>query len=133
MRTWIFLTLVLTLSNSKAQSETPARFVVDDAGGRVEFATATVGGVEVFTEEELSAVSKLHHFKKIDTTIVVYSPTAFEKYLAESGIKFEGMSDFRKCVKDKDYLDDKLADMKPSNIRRNKTKIEQIKAKNSQR
>lgn len=62
-----------------------------------------------------------------------YTPTSFELNLATSGIKFENFTDFAKCRDEKDYLEDKIDDLKISYQKKIKFSLSYLKSENAKR
>jgi len=72
----------------------------------------------------------------VDTVIVFregYVPTQFELNLSTSGIKFMNFTDFQKCRDEKDYLEEKIENLKPTETRKLKRSLDYLKAENAKR
>lgn len=125
MKTWIFIFLLSGLTFNKALAVTPSRLL----DGKPEFAICTIGGEWVFSQARHDAILE----EKPSAVVVELTPTTFELQVAHSGLKFKNYSDFVECVESKDHLDNKILDMKPSEAKREKTKIDALKAENNKR
>jgi hypothetical protein len=66
-------------------------------------------------------------------TQAVEEPTQFEILVATCGLKFANRSDYIRCLDDKDYLSDKLDDLKPSEMKGNLVGFSTLKKENNKR
>lgn len=64
---------------------------------------------------------------------VGYNPTQFEVNLATSGIKFDNFTDYMRCKDEKEHLDEKLDDLKPSKTKKLKRSLDYLRSENSKR
>jgi len=96
--------------------------------GKPQYAIATVGNVDVYTVAERAA-----EIARTGVTAVNHTPTAFEILVRDSELKFDNYSDFQACVTNKEHLEDKLDDVPPSKARKNKAKLDALKAANDAR
>ena len=125
-----YLILILMLIPSVALA-TEARLT----NGKPEFAAGTVNGVTVWSTPERDAlVAKLDVFSGTSPVSVVnFTPSNFEVSVATSGIEFAGYTDFKKCLDDREYLRDKLEDLKPSVTRKNQATVNFVTSENNKR
>mgnify|MGYP001590096839 CR=1 FL=1 len=125
--------VVVILVSCFASSSFPAdsRLV----GDKIEFAIARVKGVTCWTNaEKTKAQDDFSAFAATSPVITtVLTPSAFVTSIASSGIQFENYSDFIQSVNDKNHLEDKIDNMKPSESRKNKTTVDFIKMENAKR
>lgn len=125
MKIFVFLLLVAGLSFNRAFAVTPSAL----KDGVVVFAMYDVNGEWVFEEERKNEILVFNP----NAQVVNLNPTTFEMQVAQSGIKFSNYSDFVRCVENKEYLDDKILDLKPSEYKKKKNSIDTLKIENNKR
>lgn|SRR3990167_4676223 len=97
--------------------------------GIIQFAIATVNGVSVFSnQEKQNVIDGIEAYGKVAVIQAVTAPSNFEVSVATSGIKFDNYTDYRRCVDEKEYLQDKIDDLKQSEIRKMKPTIDYLQA-----
>ena len=121
--------VILAFLSQNSFAGIPARLV----DGKVQFAAAEVNGMICWTlkqrDDAVAGVSATTG----TLSVIDYIPTNFEVTLTTSGFKFKNYSDFQLARDDKDYLQDKVDDMPPSDLRKNKLQIDYIKSENAKR
>ncbi len=129
MKKYILFTLVCFCSLSYAA--TPSRLIY----GKVQFAVSDVNGYLCWTPEERQKA--IDHYESMGATVTYtvmdFAQTAFEVALASAGIKFENYSDYKNCLENKAYLEDRLDDLRESEKRKLKGSINYLKSENSKR
>lgn len=103
--------------------------------GKIEFAVGILDGTVFWTPAEKSdAQANIDTFKSTSTLIIVdLVPTALEQTVADSGIRFFNFSEYYQAINDKIALEDKLADLKPSEVRKKSAEIQAIETENNKR
>ena len=103
--------------------------------GKIQFAVAQINGKIYWTTQErddfLSAYASNGSSYTLNT--VNFTPTNFEITVSTSGIAFANYSDAASCITDKDYLTDRLDDLRASEIRKNRRTIDYLKIENAKR
>lgn len=127
MKIKLFTLLIPALFYSLAFASSPSRYV----DGKIEIAKAVINGTPAFTQEEIDKYLSISTAPISDVVTVIQS--GIEGVLLGSSIKFNGLDDFKRCVDNKDYLDDKILDLLPSIAKKNKQDIDVIKAENAKR
>ena len=96
-------------------------------------AVAEVNGKICFTEaEKNTAIAYVQNAGTEPLTVNDFNDSFFVS-VATSGIKFENNSDYLDAIANKDKLQDKLDDMKPSDRKKNKKTIDYLEIENSKR
>jgi hypothetical protein len=96
--------------------------------GKVVFAIAMVRNVPVFNQEEKDRV-----IETVGGDITPLSSTTLELTIANSGLQFLNYTDYVNCVNSKEYTQDKIDDLKPTELRKILSGIQILIAENNKR
>ena len=123
MKKLILLLFALTSNNSFGAI--PVQII----DGKVNFAKAIINGTAVFIDKEVN------DYLAISTAIApsIITPTGFETTLSTSGLKFSSASDFKESVDIKNYLDNKIDDLKVSESKNYKLSLDYLKSENAKK
>ena len=135
MKNIIRILLILLISCSNVFSISLSRLV----GNQPQFAVATVNDIVAWTEGEKTKL--IDNFTVITVTdsikpppiVVAIKPNNFEVTVATSGLQFTSYSDFKNSVESKEYLNDKLLDIKPSIKEKMKEPLDYLDKENKKR
>lgn len=102
---------ILFFLGSRVYATTPFRFIANDQGSHIDFATATVNGFAVFDGDELSGVEKFERYKGRAVIIQNYVATDIEINISTCVLKFSGAGDFVQC-QTKQGIKNKIKDLR---------------------
>ncbi len=123
IRILIFILTAGTLNMASAITPSQLR------DGTVEFAKWTVGGSPAFNQTERDDLL----VRNPTAQVLIVTPTAFELQVSTSGLRFQNYSDFKKAVEDKEHLDGKILDLRPSDYKARRADVDALKAENNKR
>ena len=103
------LFLIQILFFNRAFAVTPSKLV----DGKVVFAVGSVSGDYVWTTADFNAIAQ----SSAPGNLTAITPTILEVSISTGGLKFSNYSDFVKCVESNSYLDEKVLDLKPSELK----------------